>query len=124
VMLLLDGVHQSGPRGMKEQNRLGEWVRQLSRERGVIVLVASNSGPSRRDTDERLGVLTRAVRDSAAAPVRFGRAQVGKPLTVADFGSSVLSLVERYSGRKQFAGYYVPRTVDKRTPIFAPRSAP
>ena len=58
-MLLLDGVHDPGPRGMKERNRLNEWVRQLSRERGVIVLVASNSGPSRRDKDARLGVLAR-----------------------------------------------------------------
>jgi hypothetical protein len=124
VMLLLDGVHDPGPRGMKEQNRLNEWVRQLSRERGVIVLVASNSGPSRRDRDARLGVLARAVSESAATPVRLGRAQADAPLTLDDFGSSVLSLVEHYSGRRQFAGYYVPRTIDKRTPIFAPRSAP
>ena len=88
VMLLLDGVHDPGPRGMKERNRLNEWVRQLSRG-GVIVLVASNSGPSRRDKDARLGVLTRPARlrrrprplrpGATRCPIDAGRLRIVRP---------------------------------------------
>lgn len=125
VMLVLDGIHERGPQGYEENAQVMEWVRQLYGQQNVIVVLASNSGPSLRREADRLGVLTMAIVESMS--VRGGLSLKQSPdgsLTLGEFQKAVEARVEQLSGRRQFAKCFIPRSISKQLTIFEPRSAP
>jgi WD40 repeat protein len=110
VVLILDGLHSSAPKGWGLS--LDDWARALSR-RNVVFFIASNHGPSQRYRTH--GAFAEAILGSDAA-----RAQARnwvdpiQPATLDDFRASVVLSVERLTNRKQHAACYIPETLSRR----------
>ena len=118
VVLLIDGEHEPSPGGPFP--RLAEWARELSRG-GVIVLLASEVGPSRRLAVEGRGVFAHAVITSAEARSQSRPTlDPDSPMTLDDFRVVVLDRVAELSARRQFAACLIPETISPTFPIFEP----
>ncbi|MDR3618402.1 MAG: hypothetical protein P4L85_03555 [Paludisphaera borealis] len=123
VMLLVDGIHSVIPSAGR--STIQEWIRDLSGNRGVLVLTASKQDPSER-LDE-LGAFAQAVLESLS--VAGGSAASTGPkgvTTLYDFQQSVLRRVSELTSRRQFAGFYPPETLSgwNKIRIFDPQAAP
>ena len=122
VMLLLDVVHSRTSAASSEGNAgdLSAWVRELYLRRGVIVMVASNQGPSERHRD--LGAFTRGIVTSFDASAQIRRPiDPDGPVTLDDFQDTVVRQVEMFTGRRQHPFCYRPETVSATVPILDPK---
>jgi hypothetical protein len=118
VMLLLDVVHGRTPGG--DSGALSAWVRDLYRRKGVIVMVASNQGPSERHRD--LGAFTRGIVTSFDASAQIRRPiDPDGPVTLDDFQDTVVRQVETFTGRRQHPFCYRPETISAGVPILDPK---
>ena len=93
--------------------------------RGVIVVLASNYGPSGYDNAEQHGIfaagLLHLYRDPDAIPVRLRGRDAGAIRTIDDVRHG-LGLTVRSRNKRQQAGFYVPRSIEPNSPFFGPQS--
>jgi WD40 repeat protein len=109
VLVFLDGVHELP--GEVLRSTIKPWVRDLLRERRVIVIVASREGPSGpADARRRQGLFALGVQQAFEQVVAAGKSP-GQAYTLEEFGRAVRQEVLDLSGRQQEAFGYFPRGV-------------
>lgn len=118
VLLLLDGAHQPAP--PSRRGALNAWARELTR-RGVIVFLASQSGPGRRLEAEGQGAFAFAVIHAAEARSQSRPLlDPDEPMTLDDFQATVVDRVKELTGRRQFAACLLPETISPDLLLFDP----
>ena len=115
VVVLLDGSHGTPADGFDPD--AVDWVRQLRRDCGVIVFLASDQGPSREARAHR--AFAQAFLDSVG-PGRRTRRKDGL-LTLFDVRDGVSRGVQELTRRQQNAACYIPDSLDGRFPLLNPR---
>lgn len=132
VVVLLDLHHDPHPGSFRRQ-ALNDWVRDGLVERGVIVCLASNSGPSGYVGVQGGGArvehgafalgLLRLFDNPDAIPARLRQGAGKGAWTLLDFQRALAANVRSSSrNKRQTIGFYRPRSIDPRTPIFDPPS--
>jgi hypothetical protein len=122
VLLLIDGIHGAVPGAGR--STIQEWIRDLSGNRGVLVLAASKQDPSERLAV--LGAFAEAVIQSTRVAGGAAAAGPKAATTLFDFQQAVVRGVSEKTSRRQFAGFYPPETLSgwNKIRIFEPQAAP
>jgi hypothetical protein len=115
VVVLLDGSHGKPAEGFDPDAT--DWVRQLRRDCGVIVFLASDQGTSREARAHR--AFAQAFLDSVG-PGRRTRRKDGL-MTLFDVRDGVSRGVQELTRRQQNAACYIPDSLDGRFPLLNPR---
>ncbi|WP_158633642.1 WD40 repeat domain-containing protein [Tautonia sociabilis] len=127
VVLLLDAVHPETPPS-RRPNALMEWVRDLIARRRVVVVLASNSGPSFYDGSSGHGVFARGLlalldgETADALPYRYQDDGSPPILTIGDL-AELLPIAVKAENDRQQVGIYLP-DLNPNNPAFGPPTPP